>query len=100
MKHRKRKMSMGDEDMGAIAKMEKGGIVKMMKGGKVGYKKGGLVEDILKLEGGGKSKGFPDLTGMSAEEMKTTVIEWVNADPDNRKQQIMQMLPELSSLIM
>ena len=63
MKHRKRKMSMGDEDMGAIAKMEKGGIVKMMKGGKVGYKKGGLVEDIQKLEGGGKSEGFPDLTG-------------------------------------
>ena len=47
----------------AIAKMEKGGIVKMMKGGKVGYKKGGLVEDIQKLEGGCKSKGFPDLTG-------------------------------------
>ena len=63
MKHRKRKMSMGDEDMGAIAKMEKGGIVKMMKGGKVGYKKGGLLEDIKKLEGGGKSKGIPDLTG-------------------------------------
>ena len=34
-----------------------------MKGGKVAYKKGGLVEDIQKLEGGGKSKGFPDLTG-------------------------------------
>jgi hypothetical protein len=45
-------------------------------------------------------EGFPDLTGMSADEMKTTVIEWVQADPDNRKQQIMAMLPELSSLIM
>ena len=63
MKHRKRKISKGDEDMGANDKKEKGGIVKMMKGGKVGYKKGGLVEDIQKLEGGGKSKGFPDLTG-------------------------------------
>ena len=63
MKYGKRKMSMGDEDMGAIAKMEKGGIVKMMKGGKVGYKKGGLVEDIQKLERGGKGKSFPDLTG-------------------------------------
>ena len=54
---------MGDDDMQAIAKMEKGGIVKMMKGGRVRYKKGGLVEDIQKLEGGGKSESFPDLTG-------------------------------------
>jgi|TARA_A100001015_G_scaffold143664_1_gene159417 hypothetical protein len=45
---------MGDEDMGAIARMEKGGIVKMMKGGRVGYKKGGLVDDLQKLEAGGK----------------------------------------------
>lgn len=43
------KLSMGDEDMGAIAKMEKGGIVKMMKGGKVGYMHGGLVHDLEKL---------------------------------------------------
>ena len=82
MKHRKRKMSMGDEDMGAIAKMEKGGIVKMMKGGKVGYKKGGLVEDIQKLEGGGKSKGFPDLTGDGkvtfADVLKGRGVKWRN----------------------
>ena len=39
MKHGKRKMSMGDEDMGAIAKMEKGGIVKMMKAAKLAIKK-------------------------------------------------------------
>ena len=45
---------MGDDDMQAIAKMEKGGIVKMMKGGRVGYKEGGLVHDLQKLEGGGK----------------------------------------------
>lgn len=51
---RHRRKSMGDEDMGAIARMEKGGIVKMMKGGRVGYKKGGLVDDLQKLEAGGK----------------------------------------------
>jgi len=45
-------------------------------------------------------EGFPDLTGMSGEQMKQTVIDWVEADPDTRKQQIMQMLPELSSIIM
>jgi hypothetical protein len=49
MKHGKKKMSMGDDDMKAIAKMEKGGIVKMMKGGKVGYMHGGLVHDLEKL---------------------------------------------------
>ena len=43
---------------------------------------------------------FPDLNGMSADEMKQTVIDWIQADPDNRKSQIMQMLPELSALIM
>ena len=43
---------------------------------------------------------FPDLNGMSAEEMKRTVIDWIQADPDNRKTQIMEMLPELSALIM
>ena len=43
---------------------------------------------------------FPDLNGMSADEMKQTVIDWINADPDNRKSQIMAMLPELSSIIM
>jgi len=43
---------------------------------------------------------FPDLNGMSADEMKQTVIDWINADPDNRKGQIMEMLPELSSLIL
>jgi hypothetical protein len=66
---RHKRKSMGDEDMGAIARMEKGGIVKMMKGGRVRYKKGGLVEDIQKLEGGGKvlkpvpegNKGLPNL---------------------------------------
>tara|TARA_R100000388_G_scaffold26994_1_gene21054 strand:+ start:2247 stop:2480 length:234 start_codon:yes stop_codon:yes gene_type:complete len=60
---------MGDEDMGAIARMEKGGIVKMMKGGRVRYKKGGLVDDLQKLEAGGKvlkpipegNKGLPNL---------------------------------------
>ncbi len=49
MKYGKKKMSMGDDDMKAIAKMEKGGIVKMMKGGKVGYMHGGLVHDLEKL---------------------------------------------------
>ena len=49
-----KRKSMGDDDMQAIAKMEKGGIVKMMKGGRVGYKEGGLVHDLQKLEGGGK----------------------------------------------
>jgi hypothetical protein len=66
---RHRRKSMGDEDMGAIARMEKGGIVKMMKGGRVGYKKGGLVDDLQKLEAGGKvlkpvpegNKGLPEL---------------------------------------
>ena len=43
---------------------------------------------------------LPDLNGMSPEEMKNTVIEWVQADPENRKSQIMAMLPELSSIIM
>lgn len=43
---------------------------------------------------------FPDLNGMSADEMKQTVIDWINADPDTRKGQIMEMLPELSSLIL
>ena len=45
-------------------------------------------------------EGFPDLTGMTGDQMKQTVIDWIEADPDNRKQQIMQMLPELSSFIM
>ena len=45
-------------------------------------------------------EGFPDLTGMSADEMKRTVIEWVEADPTNRKQQVLEMLPELSSILM
>tara|TARA_R100000406_G_scaffold23636_1_gene15044 strand:- start:7526 stop:7783 length:258 start_codon:yes stop_codon:yes gene_type:complete len=66
---RHRRKSMGDEDMGAIARMEKGGIVKMMKGGRVRYKKGGLVDDLQKLEAGGKvlkpipegNKGLPNL---------------------------------------
>jgi hypothetical protein len=43
---------------------------------------------------------FPDLNGMSADEMKQTVIDWINADPENRKGQIMDMLPELSALIL
>ena len=34
-----KKTSMGDDDMMAIAKMEKGGIVKMKKGGMVPNKK-------------------------------------------------------------
>ena len=34
MKYGKKKKSMGDDDMMAIAKMERGGIVKMSKGGK------------------------------------------------------------------
>ncbi len=66
---RHKRKSMGDEDMGAIARMEKGGIVKMMKGGRVRYKKGGLVDDLQKLEAGGKvlkpipegNKGLPNL---------------------------------------
>ena len=66
---RHKRKSMGDEDMGAIARMEKGGIVKMMKGGRVRYKKGGLVDDLQKLEAGGKAlkpipegnKGLPNL---------------------------------------
>ena len=45
-------------------------------------------------------EGFPDLTGMSAEEMKETVVNWVQADPANRKQAVLDMLPELSTLIM
>ena len=45
-------------------------------------------------------EGFPDLTGMSADEMKRTVIEWVETDPINRKQQVLDMLPELSSILM
>ena len=64
-----KRKSMGDEDMGAIARMEKGGIVKMMKGGRVRYKEGGLVHDLQKLEAGGKvlkpipeeNKGLPNL---------------------------------------
>jgi|TARA_R110000803_G_scaffold33936_7_gene74252 hypothetical protein len=44
-----KKTSMGDDDMMAIAKMEKGGIVKMKKGGMVGYEHGGLVHDLEKL---------------------------------------------------
>ena len=60
---------MGDDDMQAIAKMEKGGIVKMMKGGRVRYKEGGLVHDLQKLEAGGDvlkpipkgNKGLPNL---------------------------------------
>ena len=66
---RHKRKSMGDEDMGAIARMEKGGIVKMMKGGRVRYKEGGLVHDLQKLEAGGKvlkpipegNKGLPNL---------------------------------------
>jgi hypothetical protein len=42
---------------------------------------------------------FPDLNGMTAAEMKETVINWINADPENRKGQILEMLPELGSLI-
>jgi hypothetical protein len=47
-----------------------------------------------------EDEGFPDLTGMSPEEMKQTVIEWVNADPANRKEAVRAMLPDLASIIM
>ena len=45
-------------------------------------------------------EGFPDLNGLSADEMKQTVLDWIAADPDNRKSQILEMLPELSSVIL
>lgn len=40
----------------------------------------------------------PDLTGMSAEEMKAAVIAWIRADP-SRKADVMGMLPDLSNEI-
>jgi hypothetical protein len=43
---------------------------------------------------------LPDFSGLSAEEMKAQVVAWVKADPDNRKTAVMEMLPELSSVIM
>jgi len=42
---------------------------------------------------------MPDLTGMSPEEMKQTVIEWIRADP-SRKKDVMAMLPDLQSELM
>jgi hypothetical protein len=42
--------------------------------------------------GGGE---MPDLNGMSPEEMKSTVIAWIRADP-SRKADVMNMLPDLS----
>ena len=47
-----------------------------------------------------QDQGFPDLTGMSPEEMKQTVVDWVNADPVNRKDAVRAMLPDLASIIM
>lgn len=61
---------------------------------------GGMGEDVDFNEEVELPDDFPDLNGMSADEMKQTVIDWINADPDNRKSQIMAMLPELSSMIM
>lgn len=38
---------------------------------------------------------MPDLNGMSSEQMKKTVIDWIRADP-SRKADVMNMLPDLS----
>jgi hypothetical protein len=46
-------------------------------------------------EDGGGGGGMPDMTGMSAEEMKAAVINWIRADP-SRKAEVMNMLPDLS----
>lgn len=42
---------------------------------------------------------MPDLTNMSAAEMKNTVIEWIRKDP-SRKAEVMGMLPDLQSELM
>ena len=42
--------------------------------------------------GGGE---MPDLNGMSSEQMKKTVIDWIRAKP-SRKADVMNMLPDLS----
>ena len=54
-------------------------------------------EEAYGEEDGGSEEGggMPDLTGMSAEEMKATVINWIRADP-SRKSEVMNMLPDLS----
>lgn len=54
-------------------------------------------DEAYEEEDGGTEEGggMPDLTGMSAEEMKATVINWIRADP-SRKAEVMNMLPDLS----
>lgn len=53
-------------------------------------------EEYGEEDGGSEEEGgMPDLTGMSAEEMKATVINWIRADP-SRKSEVMNMLPDLS----
>jgi len=54
-------------------------------------------EDAYEEEGEVRSGGgeMPDLNGMSPEEMKSTVIAWIRADP-SRKADVMNMLPDLS----
>ena len=79
-----------EDDMG----MDMGEFGGMSGFGDGGFDDGGFDEEVELPD------DFPDLNGMSADEMKKTVIDWINADPDNRKSQIMAMLPELSSIIM
>jgi hypothetical protein len=57
-----------------------------------GYEDEGYEGDDEENGGGG---GMPDMTGMSAEEMKAAVINWIRADP-SRKAEVMNMLPDLS----
>lgn len=53
----------------------------------------GEYEEEREVRSGGGE--MPDLNGMSPEEMKKTVIDWIRADP-SRKADVMNMLPDLS----
>ena len=63
-----------------------------------GYEEGGYDGEVDGDydEGGG---GMPDLSGLSPEEVKRVVIDWIRENPAN-KSAVMQMLPELSKEIM
>ena len=50
--------------------------------------------------GGGGAPLPPDLSEVAPEDMKEMVVDWIRSNPDQNKQAVMEMIPELSKEIM
>jgi hypothetical protein len=82
---------MGDEEASYEPEGDEGGDEGMDEGGDEGMDEGGDEGAPEPMP----SSGPPDVRGLSAEEMKQAVIDWIRADPA-RKGEVMGMLPDLT----